>query len=192
LALEDVLSNFDTPLVVGLALVIGGVVLYVLEEVRGRTARAPAGTLAANPEVVGNSVPEPKIDSITPIQALWIGFAQVLALLFPGTSRSGAAIVGGWLVGLDRVTATAFSFYLGLPTLGGAALYKLYKARDALSSLPGGAPALLLGTVVSGVTAFLAVSWLLNYVSRNTFKGFAVYRVVAGGVILALVALGWL
>jgi undecaprenyl-diphosphatase len=192
LALEDVLSNFDTPFVVGLALVIGGVVLYVLEEVRGRAARAPAGTLAANPEVVGNTVPEPKIDSITPIQALWIGFAQVLALLFPGTSRSGAAIVGGWLVGLDRVTATAFSFYLGLPTLGGAALYKLYKARDALSSLPGGAPALLLGTVVSGVTAFLAVSWLLNYVSRNTFKGFAVYRIVAGAVILALVASGFL
>jgi undecaprenyl-diphosphatase len=193
LTLEDALSNFDTPLVVGLALVIGGIFLYALETLRnGRTQRAPAGTLGSSSEVVGNAAPEPKIDDITPLQALWIGFAQVLALLFPGTSRSGASIVGGWLVGLDRVTATAFSFYLGLPTLGAAGLYKLYKARDALSSLPGGAPALLVGTIVSGVTAFLAVSWLLNYVSRNTFKGFAVYRVIAGSAILALVALGWL
>jgi undecaprenyl-diphosphatase len=190
LSLESFLSRLDTPLVVGLALVIGGVLLYALEMVRGRVAPAPAGTLAANPEVVGNAVPQPKLDDITPLQALWIGCAQVLAVLFPGTSRSGASIVGGWLVGLDRVTATAFSFYLGLPTLGAAGLYKLYKARDTLSSLPGGAPALIVGTVVSGVTAFLAVSWLLNYVSRNTFKGFAVYRIVAGGVILVLVAFG--
>ena len=176
LSLERFLSALDTPLVVGLALVIGGVILWVLEETRAKQ----------------NAVPEPlepMIDSITPVQALWIGLAQVLAVVFPGTSRSGASIVGGWLLGLNRVTATAFSFYLGLPILGLAGLYKLYKARDTLSALPGGAPALLVGTLVSGIVAFLAVGWLLRYVSRHNFKGFAIYRIVAGSVILALVAL---
>jgi undecaprenyl-diphosphatase len=176
LSLERFLSALDTPLVVGLALVIGGVILWVLEEYRAKQ----------------NAVPEPlepMIDSITPVQALWIGLAQVLAVVFPGTSRSGASIVGGWLLGLNRVTATAFSFYLGLPILGLAGLYKLYKARDTLSALPGGAPALLVGTLVSAVVAFAAVSWLLRYVSRNNFKGFAIYRIVAGSVILLLVAL---
>ena len=176
LSLERFLSALDTPLVVGLALVIGGVILWVLEETRAKQ----------------NAVPEPlepMIDSITPVQALWIGLAQVLAVVFPGTSRSGASIVGGWLLGLNRVTATAFSFYLGLPILGLAGLYKLYKARDTLSALPGGAPALLVGTLVSGIVAFLAVGWLLRYVSRHNFKGFAIYRIVAGSVILLLVAL---
>ena len=176
LSLERFLNGLDTPLVVGLALVIGGVILWLLEEKRAKQ----------------NAVPEPlepMIDSITPVQALWIGLAQVLAVVFPGTSRSGASIVGGWLLGLNRVTATAFSFYLGLPILGLAGLYKLYKARDTLSALPGGAPALLVGTLVSGVVAFAAVSWLLRYVSRNNFKGFAIYRIVAGSVILVLVAL---
>jgi undecaprenyl-diphosphatase len=174
-ALRDVLATFETPLVVGLALVIGGVILWVLEIARGKQN--------AEPEPL-----EPMIDSITPRQALIVGFVQVLALLFPGTSRSGASIVGGWLVGMNRVTATAFSFYLGLPTLGLAGLYKLYEGRDRISSIPGGAPALILGTVVSGIVAFAAVSWLLRYVSRNNFIGFAIYRIIAGSVILALVA----
>ena len=176
LSLEQYLSALDTPLVVGWALIIGGVILWLLEEKRAKQNAAPEPL-------------EPMIDSITPVQALWIGLAQVLAVVFPGTSRSGASIVGGWLLGLNRVTATAFSFYLGLPILGLAGLYKLYKARDTLSALPGGAPALLVGTLVSGVVAFAAVSWLLRYVSRNNFKGFAIYRIVAGSVILALVAL---
>ena len=176
LSLERYLSALDTPLVVGLALIIGGVILWVLEERRAKQNAAPEPL-------------EPMIDSITPVQALWIGLAQVLAVVFPGTSRSGASIVGGWLLGLNRVTATAFSFYLGLPILGLAGLYKLYKARDTLSAIPGGAPALLVGTLVSGIVAFLAVGWLLRYVSRHNFKGFAIYRIVAGSVILLLVAL---
>jgi undecaprenyl-diphosphatase len=175
LLLEEVLSNFDTPLTVAISLIVGGVILYWLETVRGNKQTAPEPL-------------EPQIDSISTRQAFLIGCFQVLALLFPGTSRSGASIVGGWLVGLNRVTATAFSFYLGIPTLGAAGLYKLYKARDQLSALPGGGVALLVGSVVSLVTAFLAVSWLLRYVSRNNFKGFAIYRIVAGAVILLLLA----
>ena len=179
LGLENLLNRFESITVIATALIVGGVLLWWLEQVRGR-------------QLTGQESTEVDIDSITPRQALLIGFAQTLAVIFPGTSRSGASIVGGWLVGLNRVTATAFSFYLGLPTLGLAGLYKLYKARDALSSLPGGAPALLVGTLVSGVSAFLVVGWLLRYVSRNDFKGFAIYRVIVGAVILGMVAFGWL
>jgi undecaprenyl-diphosphatase len=179
LGLEKILSRFESITVIATALIVGGLLLWWLEQVRGRGQIGPESTHV-------------DIDAITPRQALLIGCAQTLAVIFPGTSRSGASIVGGWLVGLNRVTATAFSFYLGLPTLGLAGLYKLYKARDALSSLPGGAPALLLGTVVSGVSAFLVVGWLLRYVSRNDFKGFAIYRVILGAVILGMVAFGWL
>jgi undecaprenyl-diphosphatase len=184
LGLENILDRFESPTVIATALIVGGVLLWWLEQVRGRQLTGPNARRQESTDV--------DIDSITPRQALLIGFAQTLAVIFPGTSRSGASIVGGWLVGLNRVTATAFSFYLGLPTLGLAGLYKLYKARDTLSSLPGGAPVLLVGTLVSGISAFLVVGWLLRYVSRNDFRGFAIYRVVAGTVILGLVALGWL
>ena len=179
LGLEKILSRFESITVIATALIVGGVLLWWLEQVRGR-------------QLTGQESTAVDLDSITPRQALLIGFAQTLAVIFPGTSRSGASIVGGWLVGLNRVTATAFSFYLGLPTLGLAGSYKLYKARDSLSSLPGGAPALLLGTVVSGISAFLVVGWLLRYVSRNDFKGFAIYRVILGTLILGMVAVGWL
>jgi undecaprenyl-diphosphatase len=175
LLLEETLSSFDTPLTVAISLIVGGIILYWLETVRGKTASTPEAL-------------EPQIDNITLRQAFLVGCFQVLALLFPGTSRSGASIVGGWLLGLNRVTATAFSFYLGIPTLGAAGLYKLYKARDELSTLPGGGLALLVGCVVSLITAFLAVGWLLRYVSKNNFKGFAIYRIVAGVVILLLLA----
>jgi undecaprenyl-diphosphatase len=175
LLLESALGFLDTPLTVAIALIVGGIILFILETVRGNKNPEPEPL-------------EPMIDSITPRQALFIGFFQVLAVIFPGTSRSGASIVGGWMVGLNRVTATAFSFYMGIPTLGAAGLYKLYKARDELSSLPGGSMALIIGSLVSLVTAFLAVTWLLKFVSRNNFKGFAIYRIVAGVVILVLLA----
>jgi undecaprenyl-diphosphatase len=178
LGLENLLNRFESVSVIATALIVGGVLLWWLEQVRR--------------QMTGQESTVVDIDAITPRQALLIGLAQTLAVIFPGTSRSGASIVGGWLVGLNRVTATAFSFYLGLPTLGLAGLYKLFKARDALSSLPGGAPALLLGTLISGVSAFLVVGWLLHYVSRNDFKGFAIYRVILGTVILGMVAFGWL
>jgi undecaprenyl-diphosphatase len=175
---ERIFSNrFETLTVIGLALILGGLLLWWLETMRGQANHAPEPL-------------EPNLDAITPLQAFWIGLAQTLAVIFPGTSRSGASIVGGWLVGLNRVTATTFSFYLGLPILGLAGLYKLYKARDILSSLPGGAPALVLGTVVSFVCALIVVGWLLRYVSRNDFKPFAVYRIIAGVVVLALVFSG--
>jgi undecaprenyl-diphosphatase len=166
-----------TPTVVAIALIVGGIILYVIEQ---RRAEVPHAANAA----------EPDLDAITLRQALWVGVAQVFSVLFPGTSRSGASIVGGLLSGLNRVTATAFSFFLGIPLLGAAGLYSLYKARNTLSQVAGGTSALLIGTVVSFAVALASVTWLLRYVSRHDFKGFAIYRVAAGIVILILSAVG--
>ena len=166
-----------TPTVVAISLIVGGIILYIIES---RRQEVPHAT----------NTPEPDLDSITLRQALWVGVAQIFAVLFPGTSRSGSSIVGGLLSGMNRVTATAFSFFLGIPLLGAAGLYSLYKARDTLSQVPGGTSALLIGTVVSFVVALASVTWLLRYVSGHDFKGFAIYRVIAGIVILVLVATG--
>lgn len=164
------------PVPVAIALIVGGIILWIVES--RPSNHAQTSELA-------------DVDIVTPMQAIWIGVAQIFALVFPGTSRSGATIVGGMLTGLNRATSTAFSFYLGMPILVLASLYKLYKARDTLSSsVPGGITALLVGTVVSFVSALVVVSWLLNYVSRNNFKPFAIYRIVLGMIILVLVATG--
>ncbi|WP_407569346.1 undecaprenyl-diphosphate phosphatase [Deinococcus altitudinis] len=172
-----------TPTVVAVSLIVGGIILYVIETRRARIAHTEAS--AHTEEKL-----EPDLDDITLRQALWVGVAQVFSVLFPGTSRSGSSIVGGLLSGMNRVTATAFSFFLGIPLLGAAGLYSLYKARDTISQVAGGTSALLIGTVVSFIVALASVSWLLRYVSRHDFRGFAVYRVVAGVVILVLVATG--
>ena len=116
-------------------------------------------------------------------QAWWIGLAQCLSLI-PGVSRSGATIVGGLLVGLSRRRATEFSFFLSIPTLGGATAYKLVKEFDTLVHVAS-IGSLAVGTAVAFVTSLVAVGWLLRYVSGHNFRGFAVYRVVAGLAILA-------
>jgi undecaprenyl-diphosphatase len=163
------------PIPVAFALIVGGIILWLIE---------------SRPNVHSQTTELADVDAVTPLQAVWIGVAQIFALVFPGTSRSGSTIVGGMLTGLNRATATAFSFYLGMPILVLASLYKLYKARDTLSSIPGGTTALIVGTIVSFASALVVVGWLLNYVSKNNFKPFAIYRIVLGMIILILVATG--
>jgi undecaprenyl-diphosphatase len=164
-----------SPLTVAITLILGGVILWWVETLP--QVRASAQTTL------------PELDSITLKQAVVIGVAQAVAVI-PGVSRSGASIVGGLLTGLNRVTATAFSFFMGIPVLGGAGLYSLYKARDTLGSVTGGSTALGLGTLVAFITALLSISWLLRYVSAHSFKGFAIYRVGLGLFVLLLLALG--
>jgi undecaprenyl-diphosphatase len=114
-----------------------------------------------------------------------VGLAQTLALV-PGVSRSGASIVGGMLVGLDRPTATQFSFFLSIPTLGVATLYTLFRNLNSIQ--PDQMAQLIVGAVVAGVVAWLSIKWLLAYVSRNSFAVFGYYRIIAGVIILLLVA----
>jgi undecaprenyl-diphosphatase len=157
-------AHLFTPLVVASTFILGAFVILWAE-------RRPASVVRIR-----------SVDEMAPLDALKVGFAQSLALV-PGTSRSGATIIGGMLFGLSRQAATEFSFFLAIPTLIGASVYSLWKARHELSTAD--LPALVVGTVVSFVVAIVVVRWLLRYVSTHTFVPFAWYRIVFGVVVLA-------
>ena len=118
---------------------------------------------------------------MTWLDALKIGFAQCFALI-PGTSRSGATIIGGMLFGLSRKAATEFSFFLAVPTLVAAGLYDFYKHRALFSEEHLGA--LAVGLVVSFVSAILVIRWLIRYVATHDFRWFAWYRIAFGIIVL--------
>ena len=122
------------------------------------------------------------VDDMTTLDAFKVGCAQVCGLI-PGTSRSGSTIIGGMLFGLSRQAATEFSFFLAIPTLLGATVYSVYKARADLSMAD--LPLFGIGGLAAFVSAFLCVRWLLRFVSSHDFTGFAWYRIVFGVVILA-------
>ncbi|MEV6010993.1 undecaprenyl-diphosphate phosphatase [Streptomyces sp. NPDC051976] len=123
-------------------------------------------------------------DQVTLQDAMVVGTSQILALLFPGFSRSGATISTALIRDLDRVAATRLSFFLGLPALTGAGLYEL---KDATSGGVG-ASALIVGTVVSFVVAYASIAWLLKFVAKHSFNSFVVYRIVVGVVLIGLLA----
>ncbi|HEY7592569.1 MAG TPA: undecaprenyl-diphosphate phosphatase [Actinophytocola sp.] len=123
---------------------------------------------------------------VTFTDSMLVGSSQILAMLFPGFSRSGATISTSLLLGLDRVTATRLSFFLSIPALTGAGIYEL---KDALGAGVGAGP-LVVGTIVSFVVAYASVAWLLRFVARHTIIGFAVYRVVLGVALFGMLAAG--
>lgn len=122
-----------------------------------------------------------EVDDMGPLDALKVGLVQCLAMV-PGTSRSGATIIGGMLLGLSRKAATDFSFFLAMPTLIGAGVYSLYKERALLSAAD--IPMFAVGLVFSFFSAWLCVRWLLRYISSHSFVPFAYYRIVFGMVVL--------
>jgi undecaprenyl-diphosphatase len=128
------------------------------------------------------------VDDMTWLDALKVGLVQCLALI-PGTSRSGATIIGGMLFGLSRKAATEFSFYLAIPTLIGAGVYSLWKQRDALSMAD--APHFAVGLVFAFVSALLCIRWLIRYVATHDFTVFAWYRLAFGAVVLLTAYTGW-
>jgi len=169
--LKDYLDKYAVAMTVAVTLILGGIAIWLIESYH----KAP------------KSAEDPKIDQIKPSQALKIGLFQVLALV-PGVSRSGSTIMGGLWVGLDRVTATAFSFYLSMPVILVAGSYQLLKAKDDLSTVTGGWTAMLIGTLTAFFTALIAIKWLLHYVAKNNFKIFAYYRIILGiAIIIALI-----
>jgi len=123
------------------------------------------------------------VDELNWKDALKVGFAQALALI-PGTSRSGATIIGGLFFGLSRKAATEFTFFLAMPTLIAATIYELYKERALLTSADLGMWSA--GFVASFVSAFLCVRWLLRYISSHDFTMFAWYRIAFGLTVLGL------
>jgi len=159
-------AHLFTPTVVASTFIVGGLIILWAER---RQARNPA--VARIQEA----------DDMTALDALKVGLAQCLAMV-PGTSRSGATIIGGMLLGLSRKAATDFSFYLAIPTLIGAGVYSLYKERALLSLAD--LPVFTVGLVFSFLSAWLCVRWLLRFIATHSFVGFAWYRIVFGMVVL--------
>ncbi|MEV7390780.1 MULTISPECIES: undecaprenyl-diphosphate phosphatase [unclassified Streptomyces] len=118
--------------------------------------------------------------------AMLVGCSQILALLFPGFSRSGATMSTALILDLDRVAATRLSFFLGIPALTGAGIYEL---KDALGAGVGAAP-LAVGTIVSFVVAYGSIAWLLKFVAKHSFNAFVIYRIVIGLAVFGLLATG--
>lgn len=158
---------FTNPYIVPIALIVGGILFLVAEHYIDDESA---------PLTINEHPPTYK-------QALIIGIWQTLALI-PGMSRSGMSIIGGLLAGLDRSRATQFSFYLALPTLGGATVFSLVRSMDTLS--PSDSFMLLLGMFVSAIISWISIRWLLQYIGSHSFVGFAYYRIVAGVIILIL------
>jgi len=151
------------PEVVAVTFIVGGLVILWAE-------RRPPSTVRIR-----------VVEDMRGRDALLVGLVQCLAMV-PGTSRSGATIIGGMLLGLSRKAATDFSFFLAIPTLIGAGVYSLYKER-ALLSLDD-IPMFAVGLVVSFVSAWICVRWLLKYIASHSFEVFAWYRIVFGLVVL--------
>jgi len=160
-------AKLFAPVPVALAFIIGGLIILWVE----KREKANPGMARIN-----------SVDDITPGDAIKIGIAQAFALI-PGTSRSGATIMGSMMFGLSRKVATEFSFFLAIPTLLGATVYSLYKERALLSAAD--LPLFSIGTVAAFVSAFLCVRWLLRYISSHTFTAFAWYRIAFGLMVLA-------
>jgi undecaprenyl-diphosphatase len=125
-------------------------------------------------------------DDTTFKDSMLVGSSQILALLFPGFSRSGATMSTALILDLDRVAATRLSFFLGIPALTGAGLYEL---KDALGTGVGAAP-LAVGTIVSFVVAYGSIAWLLKFVAKHSFNAFVVYRIIVGVLLLGLLGTG--
>ena len=160
-------ANLFTPVVVATAFIVGGFIILWAERRQSRAATAPRIL---------------DVDAMAPMDALKVGLVQCLAMI-PGTSRSGATIIGAMLLGLSRKAATDFSFYLAIPTLIGAGVYSLYKERALLAA--GDVPMFAVGLLFSFASAWLCIRWLLRYIATHTFVGFAWYRIAFGIVVLA-------
>lgn len=124
------------------------------------------------------------IESLPPAKALFVGLFQAIAII-PGVSRSGATIMGGLLLKLDRKTATEFSFFLAIPTIFGASFYDIYKNYHVLST--SSLEIIAIGFAASFVSALFVIKWLIHYVSNNNFLPFAYYRIILGSIILFII-----
>lgn len=162
------------PVPVAIAFIVGGLIILWVERRHKRLygESDTEGTRQARVETV---------DEMTAMDALKVGLLQCLALI-PGTSRSGATIIGSIVLGFSRKAATEFSFYLGIPTLMAAGAYSVWKQRDLLHW--GDLPMFLVGTVFAFISALLCIRWLIRYVSTHDFTVFAWYRIAFGLIVL--------
>ena len=168
LFIKMIKALFFQPAVVVVTLILGGLIMLWVERVR-----QPG---QANLRVVTATT----LESISWKQALIVGFAQCLAMI-PGTSRSGSTIIGGMLAGIERKTATEFSFFLAMPTMLAAASYDMYKNAGLISQAD--MLAIAVGFVTAFLSALLVVRAILTFISKHTYRAFGWYRIVLGVVV---------
>ena len=159
-------EHFYNYFVISLALIIFGILFIIIENKNKESHKKLVDS----------------IDKITYKQAFIVGLFQVIAAVFPGTSRSGATILGGIAIGLSRTIAAEFTFFLAIPTMFGASLLKLVKFGFSFTAME--AFVLLLGTAVSFIVSVITIKFLMNYIKNNDFKVFGYYRIALGVLVL--------
>ena len=177
-------ENLESYKVIGLSLLIGGVLMWIVDALYGP---APAGSRHKTETM----------EEVSFLQAVWIGFCQIFSAVFPGTSRSMSTITAGQLAGMSRPAALEFSFFVSMPTMAAATLYDLYKtlhahgAATALGRMPVNSQewiVLIIGFVVSFFVALAVVAWFMNWVRSRGFAPFAIYRILVGAAVLLFMA----
>jgi undecaprenyl-diphosphatase len=171
-----------SPVPVAMAFIGGALIIFWAESRQKQMAEAGNKTASVGKRVIAS------VDDLKPSDAFKVGLAQCAALI-PGTSRSGATIIGGMLFGLPRAVATEFSFFLAIPVIGGATAYELLKLWINPIQTSGAEAmhfgwAILVGFIAAFISAFICVRWLIQYVASHTFVPFAWYRIIFGVVVL--------
>ena len=182
-------KNLENLHVMGWALLIGGIVMWVVDAMKARWEKL-------GPGVAGTPIHTWHMEDMSLGQAIWIGACQILSAVFPGTSRSMSTIAAGQLAGMSRASALEFSFFLSMPTMAVATGYTLLKSVMGKGENPIGVSqitgeqwgVLALGFVVSFIVAYGSVAWFMAWVRKRGFVPFAIYRIVVGIAVLAFAA----
>ena len=185
-------KNLESIYVMGTALLVGGVVMWIVDAIYGNP-RGIARSLGAAAAEITSAYKTNDMEAMTLGQAVWIGACQITSAVFPGTSRSMSTIAGGQLAGMSRPAALEFSFFLSMPTMIAATGYDLFKSirHKGGGSGIGVAPAdlhgwllLAIGLVVSFIVAYIVVAWFMHWVRKRGFTPFAIYRIIVGIAVL--------
>lgn len=182
-------KHLENILIIGWSLLIGGIVMWVVDALNAKSE-------AAGPGASGSRIHTWKMEDMSVLQAIWIGFCQIFSAVFPGTSRSMSTIVAGQLAGMSRAAALEFSFFISMPTMAAATIYTLLKSLRGKGENPIGVSqidahgwiVLAIGFVVSFIVAYGSVAWFMAYVRKHGFTWFAVYRIIVGGLVIAFAA----
>src|SRR5712691_9225772 len=196
-------KNLESLYVMGAALLVGGVVMWVIDAMFGERVRTLSaaettmGQAAVHARVLEYETPPipaktARVEDMTLMQAIWIGAVQIMSAVFPGTSRSMSTIAAGQVAGMTRASALEFSFFLSLPTMVVATCYDLLKSLRHGAANPIGTSSidthgwtlLAIGFVVSFIVAYASVAWFMAWVRRRGFAPFAVYRIILGIAVL--------
>ncbi len=189
-------KNLESVFVMGMSLLVGGIVMWIIDARFGRGEQLAVRSAAADGPTNLVQMPSPKsvttdVEDMTIGQSVWIGFCQIASAVFPGTSRSMATIAAGQTAGMTRAAALEFSFLLSIPTMIAATGYDLLKSLLHKGHDIGAAPAnteqwivLAVGFVVSFIVAYGVVAWFMAWVRQRGFVPFAVYRIVLGIAVL--------